>query len=365
MFKYIKFNLDAEIERICLSELTSAGLKIPRKNKLPLLHLLLNMKKKLIEPRPRLVHFPREFSIPLPNNKGLQILVNKMLMGVNINSYQSNRLHEIDFHDNFLNDFGFHYFHLGDKFDTGKNKKFMVRTGPVLIAKVDDDNIYVVGIFMHQKGEKGYIFADEKLLQILYDNWPKLLDDYIVSNVTGHTLSPVDRFNLRSNGYNALIQLKDNIVIRSPGGGMMGNRLSFDVFNEIIHLNRNLDQLKASLFENVIDRLPYNISFKIITFGHNELSLFSEGSCYFLKITQCNGEMKVICLYPGYGPLYSHGFVNKKTSVLSDFILSEIGSFSKINFLCPFPTIINRKKSIDLQFRPQTLSLPSHHEGHQ
>lgn len=344
MLKYIKFNLDVEIENACRKELINAGLKIPRENKSPLLHLLLNMKKKLIEPRPRLVHFPREFSIHLSVIKGLQILINKMSTGVNINSYQSNRLHGIDFHDNFLNDFGFHHFHLGEKFDTGKNKKFIVRTGHVLIAKVDDNCIYVVGIFMHKKGEKGYIFTDEKLLQTLYDNWPETLDDCIVSNVTGNKLSPVDRYNLRSNGYNAFIQLKNNIVISSPGGGMMGNRLSFDVFNESTHLIRRLELLKTCLFESVTDRLPYNISFKIITFGHNELSLFSEENCYFLKIIRDNEEIKVVCLYPGYGPLYSHGFVNKKTSVLSDFILSETGSFSKINFLCPFPTIINRKK---------------------
>jgi hypothetical protein len=345
--KNIQFNLKNEIERLCLDQLVKAQFKIPNNNSLPLICLLLNIKRKLIEQRPRLVHLPNKFNVPIKDINGMQILINKMSRGVDINPYQSTHLHRINFHDGLLNDFGLYHFHLGEgNYKTGKNKRYIKRTGHILIAKVDENDIYVVGVFKHGKEEADLIFTDSQLLELLYDNWPHVLEKYMLKNVTGHSLSPLERYNLRSNGANACISLKDGTVIMSPGGGMMANQLSSDVYMEYIHLQRNLDELKTCLFESVYDRLPDNISFKMISFGHNELSLFSEGNCYFIKIQRFDDGMKVSCFYPGYGPLYSHGFINKPLSKLSESIMCETAGFAKINFLCPFPTIIigNKKQ---------------------
>lgn len=339
MINNIRINLWGSIEEICKKQLLKAGFKLPKTNHHDYLELLMNMNKRIIEPRKRKVHFHSSLRIPSENTKGFFLLINKMRLGLNINSYQSHHLDRTDFHDGFLNDFGLHHFHLRETTQgTGKHKKYIVRTKNEVFAKIEQDNIYILGIFGHNKGEKNFIFTDESLLQLLYDEWPQLLRPYVLNRVTGTNFTAEERYNLRNNRTNVFITLKDGKVIMSPGGGFMSNGLSADVYREIVHLHRRLPYLKEFLFSAQESGYPADTFFEVINFGHNELSLFSDRYCFFTKVVFMGDETKTVSLAPGFGPLYGHGFIPFPKSIIYDAICTAIVDYAGRDFLYPFPS---------------------------
>lgn len=343
MINNIRINLWGSIEEICKKQLLKAGFKLPKTHHHDYLELLMNMNKRIIEPRKRRVHFHSSLRIPSENTKGFFTLVKKMELGLNINSYQSHHLERTDFHDGFLNDFGLHHFHLGETVQgTGKHKKYIVRTKNEVFAKVEQDDIYILGIFGHKRGEKDFIFTDESLLQLLYDEWPHLLRPYILNRVTGQNLTAEERYNLRNNRANAFITFNDGTVVMSPGGGYMSNGLSAGVYREIVHLNRRLPYLKDLLFSAQESGYPADAFFEVVTFGHNELSLFSDRYCFYTKVVFMGDKTKTLSLAPGYGPLYSHGFIPFSKSIIYDAMCTAIVDYSGKNFLYPFPSFYGK-----------------------
>lgn len=340
MINNICINFHESIEDICKKQLLNAGFKLPKDSKHDCLELLLNMKKRIVEPRIRNVHFHSSLRIPSNNTKGFFQLVHLMRKGSNINAYQSHHLERTDFHDGFLNDFGLHHFHLGETSQNkGKHKKYIVRTKNEVFAKVDENDIYIIGIFGHNKGEKNLIFTDESLLQLLYDEWPDLLSKYILNGISGQKFTPDERYNLRSKNANVTITLNNGIVIMSPGGGFMINGLNAEVFREVAHLHNTIPHLKKELFFKQEKHYPPDAYFKVISFGHKVLGLFSERYCLFTKIETYDNKTKTVSLAPGFGPLYAHGFVPRKTTLIYDKICEAIYVYSGRDYLYPFPSL--------------------------
>lgn len=343
MINNIRINLWGSIEEICKEQLLKAGFKLPKNTHHDYLELLMNMNKRIIEPRKRRVHFHSSLRIPSENAKGFFLLVDNMKLGLNINRYQSHQLERTDFHDGFLNDFGLHHFHLGESTQgTGRHKKYIVRTKNEVFAKVETDDIYILGIFGHNKGKKNFIFTDESLLQLLYDEWPHLLKPYILNRVTGTKYTAEERYNLRNNRANVFITLNDGKVIMSPGGGYMSNGLSADVYREIVHLHHKLPYLKEVLFSTQENGYPPDAFFEVITFGHNELSLFSDRYCFYTKVVFIGDKTKTLSLAPGFGPLYGHGFIPFPKSIIYEAICTATIDYSGKAFLYPFPSIYIR-----------------------
>ncbi|NIF03796.1 hypothetical protein F3J38_27780 [Pantoea sp. Acro-805] len=332
------------INHICKQRLIDAGFKVPETTKYDYLSLLLNMKRRLVEPRKRTVHVHSKLRVPEKNSDGFINLVNKMKLGIDINGHQSHHLKRAEFNDDFLNDFGLHHFHLGTTNQkTGKYKLFIERTGNTVYAKVDQDDIYILGIYGHEKGETDLIKSDEELLKSLFDEWPHLLVKYRAIGARGHSLTPEERHRLRSSAANVITLLKDDIAILSPGGGYMSNNMSAAVYNEIMHLYGNLSKLKTLLFEIQEKNYPSNAYFRVVSFGHNELSLFCNRNCFFTKIEKLQNETKTVCLAPGYGPIYSHGFVPSETTRLYNSLISALNRTADVTYLHPFPTIYTTK----------------------
>ncbi|CAM3669719.1 MULTISPECIES: hypothetical protein [Klebsiella pneumoniae complex] len=344
MINNICINLFGSIDDICRRQLVNAGFRLPKETTDGYLPLLLNMKKRIIEPRKRTVHYHSTLNVPEKNRNGFNLLINKMRLGNNINSYQSHHLERTNFHDDFLNDFGLHHFHLGETTQkTGKHKNYIERTGNTVFAKVDQDDIYILGVFGHDSEERKFVYSDEKLLKSLYDEWPHLLEQCRVRGVTGQTLSPEERNALRSNGANVITALSDDIAIMAPGGGYMTNKMSAFVALELLRLYRTIPILKQSLFEVQEQNYPFDAYFKVITFGHNELSFFCDKNCFFTKIEALGANYKTISLAPGYGPVYSHGFVRGKVTKIYASLIEALNTTASRHYLHPFPSLYIRK----------------------
>ncbi|HFQ6944915.1 hypothetical protein AAHY02_16860 [Klebsiella variicola subsp. variicola] len=340
MINNIRINFRQSIDAICKKTLLDAGFKLPKHGESNYLELLLNMSIRIIPPKKRNVHLHSTLKIPSNNTKGFFALIHKMQAGININSYQSHHLERIDFNDGFLNDFGLHHFHLGENPQgTGKHKRYITRTKNIAFAKVDENDIYILGIFGHKHGEKNLVFLDENLLQLIYDEWPHLLDKYIIKNATASKkYSPEERYNLRTKNLNAFITLNDGTTIISPGGGYMLNGTNANISLELLHLYRAIPYLKEQLFIHQELNYPYDIEFQVVTFGHNELSLFSDKHCFFTQIKRQGNNILTTSLSPGYGPIYAQGFIASNKKAIYNEVCKALIGFVGRDFLYPFPS---------------------------
>lgn len=75
MINNIRINLWGSIEEICKEQLLKAGFKLPKNTHHDYLELLMNMNKRIIEPRKRRVHFHSSLRIPSENAKGFFCLL--------------------------------------------------------------------------------------------------------------------------------------------------------------------------------------------------------------------------------------------------------------------------------------------------
>lgn len=345
----IQFSLEKDINEIFLQKLRKAGFKIPNKLNISGFECYANMMFRLVEPRPRTIHLPQKIKIPAEHLRGINLILKKFKMGANVNSHQSRHIKNINFLDAFLQDFGFHHFHLGEKYQsTGKDRDLIVRTGYEIIAKVDVNDVYIIGVYKHSKKENCHLWAKTELLEICYENWPHLLDAYVVRGVLGNDkeISEEDRIKLRGAYINVPIKLKNGVLLFSPGGGFTGNGISINMRREINKLMNKLYVFKKQIFESSIE-IPGNSFFKVISFDMEHLCLVEDKQRTVILIKEGKNTSHVIKFNFGHGiikympPL--HANLNKTTET----ILS-LYTISSPHFLSPFPSIINTEnKYID------------------
>lgn len=77
----------------------------------------------------------------------------------------------MNYNDSLFNDWKIQHFHLG----IGKDKDgFIKRSGPVLMAIVDNENIYCIGVYKHGNWE------NTDLIIKAIANWPMLFETYLL-----------------------------------------------------------------------------------------------------------------------------------------------------------------------------------------
>ena len=77
MINNICINLFGSIDDICRRQLVNAGFRLPKETTDGYLPLLLNMKKRIIEPRKRTVHYHSTLNVPEKNRNGFNLLITK------------------------------------------------------------------------------------------------------------------------------------------------------------------------------------------------------------------------------------------------------------------------------------------------
>ncbi|WP_175381830.1 hypothetical protein [Paenibacillus taichungensis] len=141
------------------------------------------------------------------------------------------------------NDWEVLHLHLGDQPDT-KNSKFVKRTNELLFLILNQNSAYFINVLTHNGN-----WTNRSLLQIVYNNWPELINPYIINGAVGLAWNYTNEqhFRLRKAGYNVIMELRDSsgksFVIGPPGQGITasGNSLKDstrydDIISEILRI---------------------------------------------------------------------------------------------------------------------------------
>lgn len=217
------------------------------------------------------VYKSKKFRCPVEFIAGLDQIINTFKEGGDISPYLSKQVERLK--DDFMfNDWGVLHLHLGEKME--KNNKYIGRTGLLLFLYFKENNVYLINIYEHGDWTK------KDILQTMYNNWPKLIEPFILKEVTGlsGTLSEANHQKIQKSGGFTLIEIKDengnNIVIMPPGMGIASSGDAIiDIQNhdnsveEIMLLEdlirEKIDAIKKSLQENDI-KTPEIFKFSLV-----------------------------------------------------------------------------------------------------
>lgn len=178
----MKFNLEEEIKRTITNYFSKFEIQYkPKRNQLSDYLLdLMNLKMKLIEPRPRQVFKSnqlRKVQIPYEILRSLQLIDNKIQKGEDITYHMSKKVLVPTYNDLLLNTWIVHHIHLS----TSKKKpsqKFYDRSDYLLFAIFSDNCAYFIDIQEHKENQ---VFSKQNYLKILSENWPELIEEYDVN----------------------------------------------------------------------------------------------------------------------------------------------------------------------------------------
>lgn len=207
-------------------------------------HTFLNLTKRLVRPIPRSVLRAQNFSCPPDLVTGLTEVERKISAGEDLSPHLSKLLRNPTFNDPLLNDWGIHHVHLGTTLDSDG---FVNRTGPVLFARFDGTNAYLIDVLPHSS------WSLQRLVKELHDNWPASINRYRLNRVIGlsTTVSDKDVAVLRKGNVNTMVDLGGGIVYAPIGGGYSTSGLSTDVVMQSDWCARRIHQMQQAVVQNI------------------------------------------------------------------------------------------------------------------
>lgn len=149
---------------------------------------------------------------------GLEQFIKKAESGQNLKPHLSKTSDDPDYKDLMFYDWGVFHFHLGTNSNPNHNE-FVERTGDLLFAIADSNTarMYLIDIHPHRGG-----FTNQKLLRIVKDNWPEIIEPHTLNLAIGlpSNWSDDDIGSLRKAGIDPILQISDGPVLMSMGGGI-------------------------------------------------------------------------------------------------------------------------------------------------
>lgn len=206
------------------------------------------LRKKTIDIKKRKVLYSKEFQCPEDVIDGFNLLVQKFKDGKDVNPHLSKTANNPESFDGLLYDWGVYHFHLGKEFDN--NKKYIIRTGPVLFAIVDDRNVYLINIYDHGRGKKS-AWAKKDILRIISNNWPHIIKPYRIpegKNIKG-PFSDGEYELLRKNYISTVCEVNENEAYLAPGGGFSASGHSTEIVLKCNKINNTLKQAEINIKE--------------------------------------------------------------------------------------------------------------------
>ncbi len=207
-------------------------------------HTFLNLTKRLVRPIPRTVLKAESFSCPTEHTAGLAEVETKIAVGEDLSPHLSSKIRCPSYNDGLLNHWGIHHLHLGTDVDS---KGFVSRTGPILLARFDNSNAYLIDVLLHGS------WCLQRLVKELHDNWPTSIQNFRISSVHSNAsaISDKDIATLRKKNGNTVVDLGKGIVYAPIGGGCSVSGLSFEVLTKSNCYAMRLNQMQQDVIEKI------------------------------------------------------------------------------------------------------------------
>lgn len=119
-----------------------------------------NFIRRTVDPRPRRIHQATQFHCPPELRRGIDLLKAKIEAGSDVGPNLSRKLKDVSDTDLLLADWGVHHFHLGEIIEADG---YVNRTGPLLFARVDADDFYMIDVRAHGA------WSRQEFLQIIHN----------------------------------------------------------------------------------------------------------------------------------------------------------------------------------------------------
>ena len=199
-------------------------------------------------PRPRSVLKSKSFVCPTGYETALQNFENRITNGDDLSIFLTDKYDESpDYNDLLLNDWDIYHFHLTNRFNTATGKA--LRNRWLIMAMIKENAVYLIKVVDHNDPD---CFNDIELLEIVHDNWPRILEKNVIRGIPNEVLSNKDVLDLRKAHINGTIVLKDGTALQSPGGGysLDGGSATASLYS--IQLNHKLQSWEKSIVDNMI-----------------------------------------------------------------------------------------------------------------
>mgnify|MGYP000882039825 CR=1 FL=1 len=199
--------------------------------------------------QPYHIHKSKEFKCPFELKYGLNQIIYILEYGGDISPYLSKQVDELE-NDGMFNDWGVLHLHLGKEME--KNNKYVKRTGPLLFVYFKENNAYLINIYKHGDWTK------KEVLQIMYDNWPEVINPFIMKGVQGleQEMSEKEHYRLRQSGGTTIIELKDKdgeaVILAPPGMGISTSGDAMIDVRDYLFYKREIKHLEETIKNNII-----------------------------------------------------------------------------------------------------------------
>lgn len=193
----IKIDLCSDYEKILEQYLDS--FVVNRKSENDPAMDFFRLQRRLIEQKPRKIYKAKNFKCPIGYEEKLRFLENHIEKGNNLLPFMTKSIRDLTREDLLLYDWGIYHFHISNQKEEKTN--FMKRADYLLLAYVEDNAINFLDIVSH-KCIGSEIWSNLRYLDILKENWPGLLDKYILKDcVPINTIDNDDIYTLRKMVY--------------------------------------------------------------------------------------------------------------------------------------------------------------------
>lgn len=263
--------LKCSLVSLMKKELSTIGYEVPVSyGEDDVIYTYFVMQKRLITSKTRHVMKSKEFHCPTSLEPALNLLIKKIESGENVNPYLSRAMKQMDYQDKMLFDWGVYHFHLGD---TLESDGYMNRTGALLFAMVDEENVYFINVYDHNAQ-----WSNTDILNLVNKNWPELTEEWKIQAKPEVQVSNDDVAMLRKANINTIIELDDGSSLVSPGMGLMANGRSMEAMRSLTGINSEIRIQKQRILQMVYDNPDLD--------GNDEIQLVRKEDQIYCTLTK-------------------------------------------------------------------------------
>ncbi|WLH62065.1 hypothetical protein [Pseudomonas sp. FP2300] len=249
-----------------------------------------NAAQRRIPVKPRALLVSDVFHCPPEHLLGWTQIKKKVEQGQDLSPHLSKLIDEIGKTDLMLSDWGVYHLHLG----TELKGRYIARTGPLLFARVTEDDFYAISIYSHDD------WTDADIVETIHRNWPESIAHWVLKGMQpAEKLTSDQRKTLRKKRYNSFVQVSDGTTYAPIGGGYVFSGHSIFAITE---MDKEHDFLEC--LERLIPGLMPKLLPELHKRGYLEgadirVSLVLTDLAYFAHFTEYNIAIELQKRRPG------------------------------------------------------------------